>query len=30
LSALEYSPEDINRIITEVKEESSIAAFFGA
>jgi len=30
LSALEYSPEDINRIISEVKEESSIAAFFGA
>jgi len=30
LEALKYNPEDIARIKSEVKEESSIAAFFGA
>jgi len=30
LEALRYTPEEIDRITSEVKEESSIAAFFGA
>jgi len=30
LEALSYPPEEIDRIASEVKEESSIAAFFGA